>query len=395
MRIGSRLNRIALLFFVLFIPATIRLQAQTGAPATPLKDLKIDLKQAATGFLLPTVITNAGDGSGRMFIVQKKGLISILKNGQKAGQPFLDITSLVNSDANERGLLGLAFHPKYKNNGQFYVYYTAEDGRIVVAGYKVSSNPDVADPNSGKTLLTVPHPRSNHNGGQLAFGPDGFLYMGLGDGGGGGDPDRNGQNPNTLLAKILRIDVDKGDPYGIPDSNPFADRKAGRPEVWTMGMRNPWRFSFDRATGDLYIGDVGQDMYEEIDVQKAGSPGALNYGWNIMEALHCYPDASQQCNTTGFVLPVAEYSHSLGCSVTGGYVYRGKQYPRLVGTYFYGDYCSGRLWGLQPTADGKWNSAELLKSSAQISTFGEDEAGEVYAADLTTGTIFQLVDAAG
>jgi glucose/arabinose dehydrogenase len=314
-----------------------------------------------------------------------------LKGGQLINVPFLDISSLVNSSANERGLLSVAFHPDYKSNGLFYIYYTGSNGEVTIARYKVSSNPDVADPNSAKILLTVTHDRSNHNGGQLAFGPDGYLYAGLGDGGGGGDPDHNGQNPKTLLGKLLRLDVNSGDPYSIPTDNPFATNGRGRPEVWAYGFRNPWRFSFDSATGDLYIADVGQNAYEEVDVQKAKTAGGLNYGWNAMEGLHCYSPSSG-CDQSGLILPVAEYSHSDGCSITGGYVYRGKQFPHLVGTYFYSDYCSGNIWGMQLGNANSWNTAELMSGVGSISSFGQDEAGEIYIADLSKGVIYHLVE---
>jgi glucose/arabinose dehydrogenase len=364
--------------------------AQGGAPAT---QFNVGLQIAGSGFESPLYVTHAGDGSKRIFVVEKGGTIRILRDGKGVDKPFLDITPIVNSSASERGLLGLAFHPKYKDNGLFYVYYTADSGDITISRYKVSSDPDVVDPASGKILLTVEHRRyPNHDGGQLAFGPDGYLYAGLGDGGSAGDPNRNGQNPNALLAKILRLDVNGGDPYGIPADNPFADGKAGKPEVWAYGLRNPWRFSFDRQTGDLYIGDVGQNKYEEIDFQKAGTPGGLNYGWNIMEGLHCY--AQDNCSQQGLTLPVAEYSHDIGCSVTGGYVYRGSAFPRFQGAYFYGDYCSGRIWALQATGNSQWQATEVLQSGRAISSFGEDEAGELYLTDLNDGKVYRIVDQA-
>ncbi len=368
-------------------------QAQSGTPV-PASQLKIDLKAAVEGFQSPVGIVNAVDGSNRLFIVERAGTIRVVRNGQRVEKPFLDITPMVNSGYTERGLLGLAFHPKYKENGLFFIYYTAQPGDVTLARYKVSANdPDVADPNSAKILLTVQHRQfPNHDGGQLEFGPDGYLYVGIGDGGSAGDPNRNGQNTNVLLAKILRLDVNSGDPYGIPADNPFAANKQGRPEVWAYGLRNPWRFSFDRKTGDLYIADVGQDLYEEVNVQRAGTPGGLNYGWNIMEGLHCY--GADSCNQQGLVLPVAEYNHSFGCSITGGYVYRGAAFPEMQGTYFFGDYCSGRIWAMQPAGQDKWQATQVMESQHAISTFGEDEAGELYMADLNDGTIYQVVDPA-
>ena len=356
--------------------------------------INIDVQKVIDGIDQPTFVANAGDGSGRIFIVEKTGRIRILNNGQLAATPFLDVSGLIDSGQSERGLLSVAFHPDYKTNGLFYVYYTATGGDVTIARYKVSSNPDVADPNSAKILLTVTHQRINHNGGQLEFGPDGYLYAGLGDGGGGGDPDHNGQNPKTLLGKLLRLDVNTGDPYGIPADNPFATNKQGAPEVWAYGLRNPWRFSFDSATGDLYIADVGQNLYEEVDVQKAKTAGGLNYGWNTMEATHCYSQ-SVGCNQDGLILPVTEYAHGDdGCSITGGYVYRGKQFKDLVGTYFFSDFCSGKIWGMQQDGTSTWKVAQLMSSVGGISSFGQDEAGEIYVCDLNKGIVYHIVEKA-
>ena len=359
---------------------------------TPASSFKIDVESYASGFNLPVYLTNAGDGSGRVFVVEKPGRILILKDGKQLDQPFLDITSLVRSEEQERGLLGVAFHPKYKSNGLFFVYYTDLSGQLTIARYHVSSDPNSADPNSAKILITVKHALSNHNGGSILFGPDGYLYFGMGDGGGGGDPFNNGQNKQTLLAKISRIDVDKGDTYGIPADNPFADGKDGRAEIWEYGLRNPWRFSFDSATGDMFIADVGQDLYEEVDYIKAGTPGGLDFGWSIMEGLHCFN--ADTCDQTGLTLPVLEYPHDDGnCSITGGYVYRGKVFPKLQGTYFYSDYCGAHIWALQPADGGKWTATQVFQiKKAQISSFGVDEAGELYVIDINGGTIYHLVD---
>src|SRR5690349_2696811 len=295
--------------------AAVPTAAPSGGAQTPvaLQLVTNDLKQ-------PVFVTHAGDGSGRLFVVEKGGTIAILRDGQRAPDPFLDITDLVTSSGSEQGLLGLAFHPDYKNNGRFFVYYTAKNGDDTLASYKVSSDADKADPASGTVMFAQSDPAPNHNGGMLAFGPDNYLYVGLGDGGSAGDPWGNGQNRNVLLGKLLRLDVDHAAPYAIPPDNPWPSGGDARPEVWAYGLRNPWRFSFDRATGDLYIGDVGQNQYEEIDFQPAGEPGGRNYGWNVREGLHCYQ--AQSCETNGFVEPVAEYSHAQGCSITGGYVYR-------------------------------------------------------------------------
>ncbi len=354
---------------------------------------QLSLAPAITGVSLPTHIAHAGDGSGRLFVVEQRGNIRIVKNGVLQNAAFLDISSRL-SCCGERGLLSVAFPPAYAGKGYFFVYYTNTLGDIVVARYSVTTNPDVADPNSEAIVLTVPHPtNANHNGGQLAFGPDdGDLYIGTGDGGSGGDPPNNAQNTNVLLGKILRIDVlsGTGAPYAIPAGNPYAQVSGYRPEIWAFGMRNPWRFSFDRLTHDLYIADVGQGSYEEIDYQPAGNPGGQNYGWRIMEGLHCYNAAT--CNMAGLTLPVAEYSHAQGdCSVTGGFVYRGQQFPRMQGIYFYGDYCTGRIWGLQRDG-GAWVNMLLYDAPFNITTFGEDEAGNLYVANATNGAIAMLTD---
>jgi glucose/arabinose dehydrogenase len=350
-------------------------------------------EKVADGLDLPLLVTHAGDGSGRIFVVQQRGLIRIIKDGQVLPEPFLDLTALVTQGGNEQGLLGLAFAPDYAESGQFYVDYTNVNGDTRVVRYTVSAqDADQADPESAQELLAVDQPFANHNGGNLAFGPDGFLYVGLGDGGSQGDPNGNGQNKNALLGKILRLDVaGGGKTYAVPPSNPFVGQAGARGEVWAYGFRNPWRFTFDRATGDLYIGDVGQNTYEEIDYQPAASQGGENYGWNFKEGLHPYrgnPPAGAQ-----LVDPVAEYSHAVGgCSVTGGYVYRGPSLPELAGTYFYGDYCSGLIWTLTK-AGGEWQSAQFADSGFTISSFGEDEAGELYVCDLRAGGVYKLVRA--
>ena len=353
---------------------------------------QLSLAPAITGFSQPTHITHAGDASGRLFVIEQRGDIRIVKNGVLQAAAFLDISSHL-SCCGERGLLSVAFPPAYASKGYFFVYYTDSSGNIVVARYAVTANPDLGNPNSEAVVLTVPHPtNANHNGGQLAFGPDdGDLYVGTGDGGSGGDPPNNAQNTNVLLGKILRIDVQSGaTTYTIPASNPYAQVSGYRPEIWAYGVRNPWRFSFDRLTDDLYIADVGQGSFEEIDYQPAGNAGGQNYGWRIMEGLHCYNAAT--CNMAGLTLPVAEYSHAQGdCSVTGGFVYRGQQFPRMQGIYFYGDYCTGRIWGLQRDG-GAWVNMLLYDAPFHITTFGEDEAGNIYVADATNGAIAMLTD---
>ncbi len=354
-----------------------------------LDALGIKFSPVASGFTKPLFLTHAGDGSDRLFVVEQAGRIWLVKMGQVNPTPFLDIGSIVGSDANEQGLLSVAFHPDYASNGFFFVNYTDKQGDTVIARYSVSGDPDAAASDSAKTLLTIDQPYANHNGGQLAFGPDDYLYTGMGDGGAANDPHNNGQNLDALLGKILRLDVDNGDPYGIPADNPFAANGQGSPEIWSYGWRNPWRFSFDPATGDLYVADVGQNQYEEIHVELAGTPGGQNYGWRIMEGSHCF-DGNCDATSQGLVLPMAEYDHGQGCSVTGGYVYRGRQYPALRGVYFYGDYCSGLVWALRREADGSWSQEQVASSGYTISSFGQDEAGEVYVVNHSTGEIFQI-----
>ncbi len=345
----------------------------------------------ASGLTAPVAVTNAGDNSGRLFITQQMGQILIYDGTQLLSTPFLDISSKV-LYGGERGLLSAAFHPNYKTNGYFYVDYTRKsDGATVIARYSVSANPNVA--NTAETvLLVIDQPYSNHNGGQLQFGPDGYLYIGMGDGGSGGDPENRAQNPTSLLGKILRIDVNSGSPYGIPPSNPFVGNAAVADEIWAFGVRNPWRFSFDRLTGDLFIADVGQDAWEEIDFQAAASAGGQNYGWSCYEGNHIY-NSGRNCTTYGtLTTPILEYAHgpgdSIGCAVTGGYRYRGTQFPAMDGVYLYGDYCTGTIWGAAYNGSS-WTSSQLADTAYNISAFGEDEAGELYLVDLN-GSIYHI-----
>ena len=357
----------------------------------PLETLTIGLNPVAEGFTKPLFLTYAGDGTNRLFVIEQAGRILLIEEGAINPTPFLDIVSIVGSDANEQGLLSVAFHPDYQGNGRFFIYYTNKDGDAVIARYQVSSDPNVADPASGQVLLTVSEPYANHNGGQVAFGADGYLYIGLGDGGAAGDPQNNAQNLDSLLGKILRVDVDRAEPYGVPEDNPFVTQTDTRPEIWSYGWRNPWRFSFDPATADLYVADVGQNQYEEVHVELAGSPSGQNYGWRLMEGFHCYDPAECDPTSLNVVLPVTEYSHDEGCSVTGGYIYRGSQFPALNGVYLYGDYCTGFIWGLRREADGSWSQARLLESGHTISSFGQDEAGEVYLVD-HKGSVWQVTN---
>jgi glucose/arabinose dehydrogenase len=379
---------------LLFLAAGSPAAAQSG-PGRFITTLPV-----ATGLNQPIGVTNAGDDSGRLFIVERPGTIRIWTGSQLLATPFLNIGSLI-SCCGERGLLGLAFHPNYESNGRFYVYYTrASDGALTVARYQVSAgNPNVADATSGDALLTILHPRGNHNGGHLAFGPDGYLYIGTGDGGDGGDPDENGQNNTTLLGKILRLNVDgddfPGDPdrdYAIPGGNPFAGATAGADEVWHYGLRNPWHFSFDRSTGDLYIGDVGQGIWEEVDFQAATSPGGINYGWDCREGAHNYNDTNGDnnvnCGPVVSVDPIMEYSHSVGgCSITGGPVFRNLPLHSMTGNNFFGDYCSGKIWRGVPNGGGAWTRTDVSDTAFGISAFGEGETGRMYFTDLTNNTL--------
>ena len=346
------------------------------AAAASAQDIR--LNPVATGLDQPVALAQARDA--RLFITLQRGLIMIDDGARVLPTPFLDVRALV-SCCGERGLLGLAFHPQYATNGFFFIDYTRSDGDIVIARYRVSSDPDRADPASAVVLLVIDHTQfANHNGGQLQFGPDGYLYVGVGDGGSGGDPFNHAQDLSQLLGKILRLDVDAPAPY-IPPSNPFVGRAGARGEIWAYGLRNPWRFSFDRETGDLIIADVGQDRWEEVDFQPRASLGGENYGWRRMEATHCFNPPSN-CSDPSFTMPVLEYSHAAGCSIIGGYRYRGARMPSLRGAYFYGDYCSGSIWVATPEASGAWTSRLLLSTSMSISSFGEDANGELFVLDL-------------
>lgn len=371
------MNRFLALFLALLSPLF-------ALAAEPLATVE----QIASGLDSPVSITHAGDA--RLFITLQRGQVVIRDGAGILPEPFLDIRDLV-SNGGERGLLSIAFHPRYAENGLFFVNYTNNAGHTVIARYRVSTDPNRADHASGRQLLVIEQPFSNHNGGQMQFGPDGYLYIGMGDGGAGGDPGNRAQSLNTLLGKMLRIDVD-AETYAIPPSNPFVNNTAARPEIWASGLRNPWRFSFDRASGDLWIADVGQGDWEEVNFQAATSIGGENYGWRRMEGTHCFSPPSG-CNPGDLVLPVIEYNHSGGaCSVTGGYVYRGASSPRLQGMYIYGDYCNGRIWGATRNGAAPPTIRELLDTQFFISTFGEDMNGELYVAD-HGGAVYRLFDA--
>lgn len=364
--------------------ATITL---TTAPTSePIRDISLD--EIVSGLIKPTFLTNAGDR--RLFVSEQAGRILILDGNDILPVPFLDVVDRVGSDSLEQGLLSIAFHPNYPDDERFFVNYTDRSASTVVSSFRVSQeDQNRAIASSEQLLLKITQPFANHNGGQLQFGPDGYLYVGMGDGGSAGDPLNSGQDPSTLLGTILRLDVDGEVPYTIPRDNPFFGRDSVRNEIWATGLRNPWRFSFDRLSGDLYIADVGQNQWEEINFQQATSTGGENYGWNVLEGTHCFLQAS--CDPSEYVLPVAEYDHvEGGCSVNGGYVYRGANYPEMSGNYFFGDYCSGRIWSLFQSPGGEWTINEVLDSDLMISSFGEDSSGELYVLDHVDGIVYRV-----
>jgi glucose/arabinose dehydrogenase len=349
----------------------------------------------ASGYERPVHITHAGDNSARLFTIEQRGRIIAIEDGMP-DRIFLDITDRVLSPfsggGGEEGLLSLAFSPDFGFGIEhFYVYYTNTDGNNQVSRFLLSTDPDIAEPASEQIILVINHPdRPNHNGGQLFFGKDGYLYISTGDGGGQGDPLQNGQNPNTLLGKLLRIDVEAGTvPYGIPPTNPFVGLTDHKEEIWALGFRNPWRFSFDRLTGDLYLGDVGQSSWEEVNYQASNSKGGENYGWNVLEGFECF--GSTTCDDLGMTYPIHVYPtrEEGACAITGGYVYRGVDYPGLFGIYIYADYCSGKIWGLRDQ-DGMWINHLLLDTDSRISSFGEDESGNLYFADAFEGNIYMI-----
>ena len=396
------------------ILAALWVTAVSAAPASTVSAASIPSALAftpvASGLSLPVFVTNAGDGSNRLFIVQQGGQIRIFKNGSLLPTPFLNIVGSVSNFTGvnvEQGLLCLVFDPNYSTNGTFYITYTTTNPdptfiyTTTLARYHVSTgNPDVADVASGVVLLSIPKKYTNHNGGMLAFGPDGYLYMSMGDGGSGGDPDNNAQNLHTMLGKLLRLDVESTPPVGkmyvIPPTNPFfaSSDPNVKQEIWAYGLRNPWRFSFDRLTGDLYIGDVGQATEEEVDFQASASAGGQDYGWHILEGNLCYSPSVGCVAPSGYVPPVATYDHgvnaSFGCAITGGYVYRGGASPSLQGVYLYGDYCSGKVLGLVKNASSIWTSSLIVSTGFTISSFGQDEQGELYLADYGGGTIYRI-----
>lgn len=374
--------------------ASPSLAAPSSAAASPSpaafdpRAISLELEPFVDGFRNPLAAVNAGDGSGRLFVVEQGGRVLVVRDGSVLPDPLMDISDRISSGG-ERGLLGLAFHPQFPSDPRIFVNYTDEQGDTVIASFPVPDGGDRADVDAEEVLLNVAQPFPNHNGGAVVFGPDGMLYLALGDGGSGGDPHGNGQRLDTHLGKILRIDVDSGDPYGVPPDNPFVGRAGAEPEIWHYGLRNPWRISFDRATGELWIGDVGQGAWEEVDRAPAGV-GGLNFGWNLMEGNHCFP-SGDGCARPELTGAIAEYDHSVGCTVIGGHVYRGSAQPALAGGYVFADICGGPLFAIPHDAP-EGSPAELVgQSGASVSSFGEDEAGEIYATDLNAGTVQRVV----
>jgi glucose/arabinose dehydrogenase len=363
---------------------------------TPLGDIVLSLESLATGFDQPLYVADTGPEDDTLIVLEKTGKAWLLDNGAKSEDPFLDLTDAV-STSSEQGLLGMAFPEGFAENGRFYVDYTGPEGQTVISRFEVDES-GAADRDSEQVVLEFAQPYGNHNGGMIEFGPDGMLYIGTGDGGSGGDPQGNGQKLDTYLGKLLRIDVEfdedmhGGDPatlaYVTPTDNPFASSGEGLDEIWAYGLRNPWRFSFDRDTGDLWLGDVGQNAWEEIDFQPASSEGGENYGWNVLEGTHPFPPDSDPGDTSGYVMPVVEYDRAAGKSVTGGYVYRGDSYPALEGVYVYGDFSSGRIWGLRRSGDAVENVL-LAETGLPIASFGEDSDGELYVVDFG-GEVFKV-----
>ncbi len=353
----------------------------------------------ASGLVNPVLVTFAPGDSNRIFIVEQPGRIRVLRNDTLLVRSFLDIDSIVGSGGSEQGLLGLAFHPSYQSNGFFYVNYTNNSGNTVVARYAVTTNPDSANANSKFNIINIAQPFSNHNGGMIAFSPiDGYLYIGMGDGGSANDPGNRAQNKMNLLGKMLRIDIDAGSPYAIPTDNPFVDSAAYLPEIWALGLRNPWRFSFDRETGDLYTADVGQGTIEEIDFQSFSSPGGENYGWRLKEGENCFNPPSDCDTLVGLADPITFYTHGgapFRCSISGGYVYRGCAIPDLQGHYFYADYCSAQIWSFKyngtTISDSTQRTADIGAGTIAVSSFGEDYYGELYICSHANGRVLKVI----
>lgn len=383
-RFAAVLFAFALVITSVWIPA-----AAQDEPA----GFDVGFEAVAEGFAQPVDITHANDSTGVLYVAEKAGTVRRIVDSERVEEPFLDISDRVGSSGYEQGLLGIAFPPDYADSQVMYAYYTNLRGFTVVSRFQVADN-DIADPASEQVILVQEQPYPNHNGGQIKFGPDGYLYIALGDGGSGGDPLGAGQRLDTWLGKILRIDVDpnvvpEGEPYLIPEDNPLIDEEGALPEIYAYGLRNPWRFSFDAETGDMFIADVGQNEIEEINLLPNNSDEALNFGWNTMEGSSCFLEPN--CDTTGLTMPILEYPHAEGsCSVTGGEVYYGQNLSDLYGTYIFADFCSGLVWQGVPGEDGTWTMSDPIQSGLAISSFGVDDQGEVYVVDLNSGIVYRL-----
>ena len=364
------------------------------APSGARAAAAVVLTPVVSGLDAPVFVTSANDGTGRLFVVEQTGRIRVIKNGVLLATPFLDVSDRI-SHGGEQGLLGLAFHPNFKTDGRFYVNFTRTNGDTAIVQFRVSPKPDQAMRSSARRIIDIAQPFDNHNGGMITFGPGGYLYIGMGDGGSGGDPGNRAQSLDSLLGKLLRVNVNGSvgaRHYLIPTANPYVS-KPGRDEIWARGLRNPWRFSFDRLTSDLWIGDVGQGLYEEVDRAKASTSSTswgrgANFGWRQLEGSHCF-NPSSGCSRTGKVMPAIEYSHDDGCAVTGGYVYRGAAIPSLYGQYVFGDFCSGMIWTFPAGAKWPIGRTLLTDTSLSISSFGEDQNGELYVVD-RGGTLYRF-----
>ena len=376
---------LVLVFTSLWIPEVSAQDESSG--------FDVGFEPVAEGFNQPVDLTHANDGTGILYVAEKPGTIRMIVDSERVEEPFLDITDRVGSGGYEQGLLGIVFPLDYANSRVFYAYYTNLEGTVVVSRFGVADN-NIADAESEQVILQQEQPYPNHNGGQIKFGPDGYLYIAVGDGGAGGDPLGAGQRLDTWLGKILRIDVDpnfvpEGEPYAIPEDNPLIDNDDALSEIYAYGLRNPWRFSFDAETGDILIADVGQDAIEEINLLPAGTNEALNFGWNTMEGSSCFLEAN--CDTTGLTMPILEYTHDVGgCSVTGGEVYYGENLSDLYGTYVFADFCSGLVWQGIRDEEGNWTMSDPIQSGLSISSFGVDDQGEVYVVDLNSGIVFRM-----
>lgn len=393
MKRGGLLLVVGVMLLGIVLPAMAQTPAERALQVSP-DEVVLEFETIAGDFFQPIQVVSANDGTGRLFVVERLGTVRIVENGQVLPEPFLDVEERVLATSGERGFFSIAFHPDFTENGYFYTHYTAQpDGHVTISRFQVSEDdPNRFDPESELVLLSVEHPNDIHNGGGLKFGLDGYLYITIGDGGSpvDGDPDGNARNLNSLFGKILRIDVDNGDPYAIPDDNPFVGRDDARGEVWGYGLRNPWRVNVDRGTGDLFISDVGSGSTEELNYQPANDPGGNNYGWPVLEGSRCFP-FWVDCFDPDSVRPIIEYEHDLGCSISSAQVYRGENAAFMQGTLIFGDWCSGRIWMASQDGSGEWIADQLVDSDYGITSIEEDENGDLYLTDMWLGQLVKLV----